>query len=94
MPKKRMILFCLQSRRYDQRAVNRNAGKIYAGSSPREKKPRGGTSMDLPYKIEIAFGMKVMVTDNDLDITNGARGEILDMCPDHGVFQVLANCLL
>ena len=37
---------------------------------------------DLPRKIEIAIGMKVMVTDNietDLDMTNGARGEIVDI---------------
>ena len=39
---------------------------------------RGGK--DLPHKVELALGMKVMVTDNvetDLDITNGARGEIV-----------------
>ena len=33
-----------------------------------------------PVKIEIAVGMKVMVTENletDLDVTNGARGEIV-----------------
>jgi len=37
---------------------------------------------DLPWKIEIAKGMKVMVTNNlktDLDVTNGARGEIVDI---------------
>lgn len=36
------------------------------------------TSKDLPHKIDLAIGMKVMVTDNletDLDITNGARGD-------------------
>ena len=39
---------------------------------------RGGK--DLPHKVELALGMKVMVTDNvetDLDITNGARGKIV-----------------
>lgn len=36
----------------------------------------------LPAKIEIAKGMSVLVTNNietDLDITNGARGEIIDI---------------
>ena len=37
---------------------------------------------DLPEEIELALGMKVMVTRNlntDLDVTNGARGEIVDI---------------
>ena len=37
---------------------------------------------DLPWRIEIAKGMKVLVTDNiktDLDVTNGAQGEIADI---------------
>lgn len=37
---------------------------------------------DLPWTIELAKGMKVLVTDNvetDLDVTNGARGEIVDI---------------
>jgi hypothetical protein len=37
---------------------------------------------DLPHEIELAIGMKVMVTNNletDLDITNGARGKIIDI---------------
>jgi hypothetical protein len=37
---------------------------------------------DLPAEIEITKGMQVMVTDNvetDLDVTNGARGEIVDI---------------
>ncbi|KAG5641683.1 hypothetical protein H0H81_011038, partial [Sphagnurus paluster] len=37
---------------------------------------------DLPRRIELAIGMKVMVTENietDLDLTNGARGEITDI---------------
>ena len=55
----------------------------HALEAHRGKGNRGGrTSKDLPYRIEIALGMKVMVTDNietDLDITNGARGEIVDI---------------
>ena len=37
---------------------------------------------DLPETIELAIGMKVMVTSNiatDLDITNGARGTVVDI---------------
>lgn len=37
---------------------------------------------DLPEQIELAIGMKVMVTTNiqtDLDLANGARGEIVDI---------------
>lgn len=44
--------------------------------SHRGRRQEGGRTRDLPYKLEIAIGMKVMVTDNvktDLDITNGAR---------------------
>ena len=40
---------------------------------------------DLPDTIQITIGMKVMVTKNietDLDITNGARGEIVDIILD------------
>ena len=39
-------------------------------------------SHDLPEVVELAVGMKVMVTQNvetDLDVTNGARGEIVDI---------------
>ena len=35
---------------------------------------------DLPHRVELAVGMKVMVTDNvetDLDITNGTCGKIV-----------------
>ena len=40
---------------------------------------------DLPESIHLAIGMKVMVTNNlqtDLDITNGARGAIVDIILD------------
>ncbi|KAJ3538129.1 hypothetical protein NM688_g6564 [Phlebia brevispora] len=36
----------------------------------------------LPWEVELAKGMKILVTDNvetDLDVTNGARGEIVDI---------------
>jgi hypothetical protein len=48
----------------------------------RLKNERRQQRKDLPTKITIAKGMKVLVTDNvetDLDITNGARGEIVDI---------------
>ena len=40
---------------------------------------------DLPDSIQIAIGMKVMVTKNvetDMDVMNGARGEIVDIILD------------
>ncbi|GLB44644.1 putative G-quadruplex DNA unwinding [Lyophyllum shimeji] len=55
---------------FESRHLQRNKGK------------RGRRKADLPRKIELAIGMKVMVTDNietDLDVTNGARGEVVDI---------------
>ena len=54
----------------------------------RERSKRNG----LPLQVELAVGMKVMVTTNvatDLDITNGARGEIVDIVlhPDEPPFS-------
>ena len=46
------------------------------------KKKRSTWSKDLPWTVEFAIGMKVMVTKNieiDLDLTNGAQGEIVDI---------------
>ena len=43
---------------------------------------RRGSKIQLPNQIKLAKGMKVLVTNNivtDLDITNGARGEIIDI---------------
>ena len=37
---------------------------------------------DLPWRIELSKGMKILVTDNvemDLDVTNGAQGEIVNI---------------
>ena len=50
-----------------------------ATRNPTEKRRK---RKDLPETVELARGMKVMVTNNvetDLDITNGARGEIVDI---------------
>ena len=46
------------------------------------KGKRSTQAKDLPRTVEFAIGMKVMVTENieiDLDLTNGARGEIVDI---------------
>ena len=59
----------------------------------RGKMSKGGHSVnDLPYSIEIVIGMKMMVTNNietDLNITNGACGEIIDIIlhPDEPVID-------
>ncbi|KAJ6453999.1 hypothetical protein DFH09DRAFT_1298158 [Mycena vulgaris] len=40
---------------------------------------------DLPNEVDLGIGMKVMVTSNletDLDLTNGAKGEIVDIILD------------
>lgn len=53
----------------------RNATHAMDGSSRKKRKRKN----ELPDVVEFAVGMKVMVTENvetDLDITNGARGEI------------------
>jgi ATP-dependent exoDNAse (exonuclease V) alpha subunit len=50
-----------------------------AGDGKRNRRKRVN---DLPDVVQIAIGMKVMVTSNietDLDVTNGARGEIVDI---------------
>ncbi|OCH84311.1 hypothetical protein OBBRIDRAFT_708034, partial [Obba rivulosa] len=47
----------------------------------RDKRDREEHRKRLPETIEIARGMKVMVTTNiqtDLDVANGSRGEIVD----------------
>ena len=65
----------------------------------RKKGARGSSKRDLPETLELAIGMKVMVTTNlmtDLDVTNGARGTIIDIIfdpgetvvPQHGQYEV------
>ncbi|KIL57191.1 hypothetical protein M378DRAFT_30506, partial [Amanita muscaria Koide BX008] len=46
----------------------------------RGKSDKRRKNKDLPWKLELAEGMKLMVTDNvetDLDVTNRARGELI-----------------
>ena len=55
---------------------------VAARNGIREGGKRRRKSNNLPAAVEIAVGMKVMVTSNvetDLDVTNGARGEIVDI---------------
>ena len=57
-------------------------GMPFANNVQRRRRKRGHQrrGKDRPHRVELAVGMKVMVTDNvetDLDITNGARGEIV-----------------
>ncbi|KAF8589174.1 hypothetical protein K439DRAFT_1286976, partial [Ramaria rubella] len=63
-----------------------NLGERYAMATRRERKQRGRESKNgLPDKVEIALGMKVMVTtniDTDLDVANGSRGEIVGIALD------------
>ncbi|KAJ6561389.1 hypothetical protein DFH09DRAFT_806943, partial [Mycena vulgaris] len=58
-------------------------------STPRKKSRKSQKNSmqvkDLPNKIEIANGMKFMVTttiETDLNLTNGARGKIVDIILD------------
>ncbi|EKM53756.1 uncharacterized protein PHACADRAFT_63613, partial [Phanerochaete carnosa HHB-10118-sp] len=54
------------------------AGRRYTEDGCRKRNQKN----ELPARVEIAVGMKVMVTSNvetDLDITNGARGVITDI---------------
>jgi hypothetical protein len=49
---------------------------------PITRETQKGDKKNLPEAIHLAIGMKVMVTNNlqtDLDITNGARGTIIDI---------------
>jgi PIF1-like helicase len=53
--------------------------QFYVALHDKESKNQKG---QLPRKVEIAKGMKILVTNNiatDLDITNGAQGEIVDI---------------
>ncbi|KAF8592410.1 hypothetical protein K439DRAFT_1400224 [Ramaria rubella] len=58
----------------------------YAMVTKQDRKQGGRqTKNGLPNKVEIALGMKVIVTtnvDTDLDVTNGSRGEIVGIVLD------------
>ena len=55
---------------------------LVASKKSRAPENRGSLRAGLPYDVEIAKGMKVMVTSNlhtELDIANGARGIVVDI---------------
>lgn len=61
------------------RSLNMKERYAVAGLETTQKRRK---RKDLPEEVEVARGMKVMVTSNiqtDLDLANGARGEIIDI---------------
>lgn len=83
----RRIYICSAEDTYKGRSLNlaeRYRLALHLGK--RKKNGKKETQIkELPNKIELAVGMKVMVTDNietDLDLTNGARGEIVGIILD------------
>ncbi|THU91722.1 hypothetical protein K435DRAFT_673567, partial [Dendrothele bispora CBS 962.96] len=73
----------------EDRAEGRNGrglNMLERAAMARRKKTEGRRQYkDLPDQIELVRGMKVMVTTNvetDLDVTNGARGEVVDIILD------------
>lgn len=57
----------------------------YAAATKRSKRKGREEKAGLPDEVQLAVGMKVMVTVNvmtDLDVANGARGEIVDIILD------------
>jgi len=74
------LLIC----RAEDRIKKRELTKLerYAAAVRGQEKRKSRSKQGLPTTIEIAKGMQVMVTTNvqtDLDIANGARGEIVDI---------------
>ncbi|KAJ7187076.1 hypothetical protein C8R46DRAFT_1274132, partial [Mycena filopes] len=82
---KQQLYICRAQDTYRGRPLN--LGERHNLAAHLSKKSRRGQNnsmqvKDLPQEIELAIGMKVMVTSNletDLDLTNGARGEIVDI---------------
>jgi hypothetical protein len=75
----RRIYVCTADDTYQGRPLNIKE-KCLLESHRTKKGSRNRVTKDLPYQVEIAIGMRVMVTENvetDLDITNGACGEIV-----------------
>ena len=75
----RRIYVCSADDTYQGRPLNIKE-KCLLESHRTKKGSRNRVTKDLPYQVEIAIGMRVMVTDNvetDLDITNSTCGEIV-----------------
>ena len=87
----RQVFVCTAEDTYKSRALSIGEKcSLEAHRGHARRKNRG--AKDLPYQVDLSIGMKVMVTENvetDLDITNGARGEIVGIVlhqdkPDRG----------
>jgi hypothetical protein len=79
---KERLYICQAKDTYRGRTLSMVERYAVAARLQGQKRPKRQKRKDLPAKIEIAIGMKVMVTSNvetDLDITNGARGTIVDI---------------
>ncbi|TFK80876.1 hypothetical protein K466DRAFT_459022, partial [Polyporus arcularius HHB13444] len=77
--KGRQVFICPAEDRIQGRPLTLRERRALLERSATERRRR---KKDLPESIEIAVGMKVMVTSNietDLDVANGARGEIIDI---------------
>ncbi|KAJ7649917.1 hypothetical protein FB45DRAFT_1075708, partial [Roridomyces roridus] len=83
----RQLYVCPAQDRYKGRSLSlseRHSLALHLSKKTRKKK-KNSMQKDLPEEIELSIGMKVMVTNNietDLDLTNGARGEIVDIVLD------------
>ncbi|KAJ7362358.1 hypothetical protein DFH08DRAFT_840795 [Mycena albidolilacea] len=82
----RRLFICSAEDTYQGRPLNLPEKYTLASHLGKRKNGRREMKMkDLPNFIELAIGMKVLVTSNietDLDLANGARGEIVDVVLD------------
>jgi hypothetical protein len=82
----RRLFICSAEDTYQGRPLNLPEKYMLASHLGKRKNGRREMKMkDLPNFIELAIGMKVLVTSNietDLDLANGARGEIVDVVLD------------
>ncbi|KAJ6622669.1 hypothetical protein B0H10DRAFT_2340322 [Mycena sp. CBHHK59/15] len=84
----RQLYICPAQDTYKGRPLNLSERYNLAAHLSKKSRRNKKNSMqvkDLATEIELAIGMKVMVTSNletDLDLTNGARGEIVDIILD------------
>ncbi|KAJ7833759.1 hypothetical protein B0H14DRAFT_3710216 [Mycena olivaceomarginata] len=82
----RRLFICSAEDTYQGRPLNLPEKYTLASHLGKRKNGRREMKMkDLPNFIELAIGMKVLVTRNietDLDLANGARGEIVDVVLD------------
>ena len=90
------VATCLRVPTFDSLVKAICAYTVGCGRRPAKKRK------DLPETVEPAIGMKVMVMSNiatDLDITNGARGTVVNILvlnvsisiPNHGCMLLQAN---